>query len=496
MSSSIDALSRPLTRHISAPLPEILEVIRGRLRSEQLSTFSTFSELLEAYIQCQFLNLRNSIKWSFLLFSRGALGKQYISRRGRPIPNKSEFVSREKQFISDFITLMESAQYQLITKELWDIALKEEFLLTMPLTVNMDAMEPKMLKRFWEEQSTKRSQLPDIADQILIFYRGISTSRKTDRFISEKINLFINYTILQPLGKVFKKSVEGEPEAQETVHHEVLDLAKRVTLKQLLPDWRSVLQKFLTPFEIMEPTFDDVVVLYRKAKSTLLSSTEPTSENRIQAKRNITIKAFNSVPLADLEVIFPEKDVSLSNLTLVTLWVTLVAALITAGMTLWQTDIDRGVVTSALVLLLGKLFQGYTSMQREKSTMMTNISDMLYDKTKDSQDGAVFSLLDDMADQQMKIHCMVYVLLLMNENRSLKIEQLEHRCVEFFEENFCLRVEFSIREKIKDLLESGLIKQDQQDEEILTAIPLEEANVRSTFLVVKSLNFGAGIVDL
>lgn len=489
MSSSIDAVSRPLTRHISAPRPEILEVIRGRLPSEQLSTFSTFAELLEAYIQCQFLNLRNSIKWSFLLFSRGALGKQYISRRGRPIPNKVEFVSREKQFISDFITLMESAQYQLITKELWDIALEEEFLLTMPLTVNMDAMDSKMLKRFWEERTTKRSELPEIADHILIFYRGVSTSKKADRFISEKINLFINYTILQPLGKVFKKSVEEEP---ETAQHEVMNLAKRVTLKQLLPDWRSVLQKFLTPLQIMEPTFDDVVVLYRKAKSTLLSSTESTAENRIQAKRNITIKAFNSVPLADLEVIFPEKDVSLSNLSLVTLWVTLVAALVTVGMTLWQTDVDRGVVTSALVLLLGKLFQGYTSMQREKSTMMTNISHMLYDKTKDSQDGAVFSLLDDMADQQMKIHCMVYVLLLMSDNRSLKIERLEDRCVEFFEENFCLRVEFNIREKIKDLLDSGLIK---QDEEILTAIPLEEANVRSSLLITKTINFGIGIAD-
>jgi len=82
--------------------------------------------------------------------------------------------------------------------------------------------------------------------------------------------------------------------------------------------------------------------------------------------------------------------------------------------------------------------------------------------------------------------------LLMSDNRSLKIERLEDRCVEFFEENFCLRVEFNIREKIKDLLDSGLIK---QDEEILTAIPLEEANVRSSLLITKTINFGIGIAD-
>eukprot|EP00210_Caulerpa_lentillifera_P002343 g2248.t1 len=479
MASSSNAVAHPLTRHISAPLPEILEVLHGRLPLEQTQTFSTFAQLLEAYIQCQFLSLRNSIKRSFLLFSRGALGKEYVSRRGRSVPSRQEFASKEVQFIADFMTLMESAHYQLVTKELWEIALKEDFLLTMPITVNMDSMDSKMLKRFWDGKSDQRNQLPETADRILIFYRGVSISRKTDIFISEKINLFLHYTVLKLIRKLFKKGVqEGEEESEtpKLLQHEDVRVAERVTLRQLLPDWKVVLQKFLTKLEIVEPTFDDVVVLYRNAKSTLLSSTEKTVENKTQAKRNIVIKSFNSVPLADLEVIFPDKDVSLSNLSLVVLWVTLFLALITAGMTLWQTDIDSSVITSALVLLLGKLFQSYTSMQREKSTMMMNISRMLYDKTKDSQDGAVFSLLDDMADQQTKTHCIAYVMLLMCEHRRMKIENLDKRCVEFFEENFNLRVDFTIRDKLETLTASGLIKQNEHDEEMLSAISLEEAN--------------------
>lgn len=49
----------------------------------------------------------------------------------------------------------------------------------------------------------------------------------------------------------------------------VTQVVKRVTLHRLMPDLGSTLSQLFTKLEIQEPTFTDLVLLYRKSKSVL-----------------------------------------------------------------------------------------------------------------------------------------------------------------------------------------------------------------------------------
>ena len=54
------------------------------------------------------------------------------------------------------------------------------------------------------------------------------------------------------------------------------------------------------------------------------------------AQRNIVIKSFSDVPMADVEMIFPEKKVFIKPFVLIQLVVTVVLAIITVVTTLLQ----------------------------------------------------------------------------------------------------------------------------------------------------------------
>ena len=475
------SIARPPSTHLNAPLPEILDILRGRVPSGDREKFQMLARLAEASTEFDFLELRRRIKWTFRLFSDGAMGREYIGRLGRSLPSKTDLIQRELRFIADFLTLMQTAHYHLLSKELWDIALREDFELTMPLKVNLDVMDSKMLTRFWAERPSQREAMPHVANRVLIFYRGVSVSKKTDAFMSEKFDLLATYLVTDPLtyiwNKLNGKLSETKREKREGTREDAEKGVKRVSLRSLLPDWKSVVRQFFAKIEISEPTFDSVVVLYRKAKASLLPSTPNTKDNYHQAKRNIVIKMFDSVPCADLEVIFPEKVVNIRKTSWIYILITLVVAVISAAITITQTDIEMAVIGSALMLFFGKAFQSYTSMQREKAAMSAKISKMLYDKTRDSQDGALFALLDDMADQHMKRLCVAYSLLLLNSQKTAEIDELDYLCELFFKENFGKEVDFCLREKVSHLISAGLVTEDPENKEQLIAVELDTAIV-------------------
>lgn len=57
------------------------------------------------------------------------------------------------------------------------------------------------------------------------------------------------------------------------------------------------------------------------------------------AQRNIVIKSFSNIPLADLEMIFPEKKVYIKPFVLIQLIVTIVLACISVFSTVWNVSI-------------------------------------------------------------------------------------------------------------------------------------------------------------
>jgi Protein of unknown function (DUF3754) len=73
--------------------------------------------------------------------------------------------------------------------------------------------------------------------------------------------------------------------------------------------------------------------------------------------RGIVVKRFDEVPVADLEVLFPDKEVGLKTIDLLTLYGTAAGALIGGVMAFFGAAVEMSFVLSTLGVVGGKLFQ-------------------------------------------------------------------------------------------------------------------------------------------
>lgn len=55
---------------------------------------------------------------------------------------------------------------------------------------------------------------------------------------------------------------ENEEHAEEAAHKNA-NTINRVSLRLLLPTWKDIIRKLFTPLEIVEPTYKDIITLYR-----------------------------------------------------------------------------------------------------------------------------------------------------------------------------------------------------------------------------------------
>ena len=70
-------------------------------------------------------------------------------------------------------------------------------------------------------------------------------------------------------------------------------------------------------------------------------------------RRNIHIKRFEEIPIADTELIFPDKTIFLKPLTILQLAVTLIGGIVAAIVTLWGVCAFRQLTPSAFFCLQG-----------------------------------------------------------------------------------------------------------------------------------------------
>eukprot|EP00798_Chlamydomonas_sp_ICE-L_P007524 gene7523-671_t len=509
--------------HIPVSFGDIYSVVKGSLSITQRSQFEEVRLLMESLNSQEFMTLRQNLKNNFRAFSLGAKNQTMQTRIGRGLPPKTDLDNREQVLVADFVQLMASARYHILTRDEWETALSEEFLFRLPVAINWNFFDSKLLGEFWHSNNERRnlySLLPPMADRILIFHRGISIAHDSGRFIDGKLDLLVDYVILWPVLLLWawiksfldlsriksffvrkNKAVTPEDAAKvsemtEAVTEgvstsaasasaataaapgaevapkksgrdkvaEVVDalvkkeggdktkaagdkkkadekeiveesddedelgkvekklnygarVVARKNLKRLLPNIRSVLWNFLTTLTIEEPSFKDVVVLYREApagrlnskgrsKKELLTRDKEERLKDILSKRNIHIKCFHDIPMADIEAIFPDKKgrkgsreakkddgavgvqgvnappgqsskrwVYMKTLSIVNILVNVVSGLIAAFGAIYSsgTKIDINVIWSALSLVMARVGQLWSSVEAEKATMIQDM---------------------------------------------------------------------------------------------------------------------------
>lgn len=353
----------------------------------------------------------------------------------------------EVVFLSDFWDLMDFAHYSALSEADWLAVKQERLMLDMPLTINWDHMDARLLQRFFKRRPQRMENLYRHKERCLLFHRGVGVVRKKDLFIMEKVDLLVKYLVAWPAKQVFykiaprlPKSLRDKAEAmkekdyekslnpnsartmdeveerEEAAAHRAANSITRVSLRVLLPTWRDILRKLFTPLEIVEPTYKDIITLYRKKVAAPsekeLKATPAKAEAFRRDQRGIVVKRFDEVPVADVEIVFPDKSVGLKLIDLLTLYGTAIGAFIGGVMAFFGAQLELSYVLSTLGVVGGKLFQTYTKMEAKKAEMMKQMSQTVFDISMDSQEGAIYSVLDEMADQYVKEILLAYFLLL------------------------------------------------------------------------------------
>ena len=57
-------------------------------------------------------------------------------------------------------------------------------------------------------------------------------------------------------------------------------------------------------------------------------------------RRNLIIRQYDDIPLADTEIVFPEKKIYIKPVTIIQLFITLIGGLVAAAVTVWNVRPD------------------------------------------------------------------------------------------------------------------------------------------------------------
>ncbi|KAG2484978.1 hypothetical protein HYH03_016273 [Edaphochlamys debaryana] len=475
--ASVVEIVCPPDRHIPVEFQEIYTLIKSGMSVAERAKFEQIAQLVESLYAQEFMALKRNLKHNFLRFSMGAKDQPYISCVGGGLPTVAELDTAEQKLVCDFLQLMAAARFHILTNAEWELAKADKFLFSLPVEVNWDYYDDRLLKGFWAataERRALRAELPSLADRVLVFHRGVTVATASGMYTSEKIDLLVEYLITMPLKRLWRRLTRAKAQlaGAKTLtltesRHTARRVVERRTLRLLMPTVWAVIKNFHKKLKLQEPAFKEVVVLYRaatkQAKHKLPALQRPLEQRQreILHWRNIHIKCFHDIPMADMDVIFADKKVHLKMLTIIQMVVTVVGGLVAAAMVLLQGEkVDMNVLWSSLSLVAARCGQVYTSAQAERSQTIQDMVNILYDKTNDAQEGVLSMLLDDMGEQQLKEAILTYGLLF-NREAEMTESMIDSDCERFLTRNFDIPVDFAVEDALPRLEAWGLVRRLQ-----------------------------------
>ncbi|KAL4459125.1 hypothetical protein ABPG75_013990 [Micractinium tetrahymenae] len=496
----------PPERFITASDEKLVAYFKDAFGAELAPAVPVLHQLIEGICNSDFAALRRRLQSDYEYFGAAAEARSDVALK----PPK-ELDQQEVRFLSDFVQLMEASQFRMLTQAEWDAAQAEDFLFTLPCDVKWNAMDRQMLRRYWAAYPEGREAAPaETAERIMVFQRGAEVALMEGSYFNLKINLLISFWILQPLYHVFvalmhalriKKFVPEAPKGLATVEGEdpaakaALDAAaaskelhaaatsiERRTFARVFPDGASVLKQLLKKVKLQEACFRDVVVLYRKAvpdKPVPASEVDVVKEADPKfMQRNIVLKQFRGIPMADLEMVMPEKKVFVPPRVFVEMAVTLIGGLVAVVTGLMAkggekgSGLDTTAAFTSLSLLGGRAAQVYSSALAQKNLIENTMSKMLFDRTVGSGPTVLNSLVDSVCKQRMREIFVCYCVLL-NSSKPLTGKHLDQACETLLAQQFACRIDFCCEEALPAILKWGLTSEGSDGR--LAAVPLPAA---------------------
>ncbi|KAK9678077.1 hypothetical protein RND81_11G186600 [Saponaria officinalis] len=310
-----------------------------------------------------------------------------------------EIDTLEQNFLTYMFQVMEKSNFKIVTDEEIEVARCGQYLLNLPITVDESKLDSKLLGKYFSEN--RHEHIPEFADKYVIFRRGIGLDRTTDYFFMEKVDMIIarlwakllRVTGIEKVMSKFSKSrqrfVKDRKKDDEIRSESDEDddiCVERVRIQNLEISFRNLLSKIT----IQEPTFDRIIVVYRRAS--------PKGKH----DRGIYVKHFKNIPMADMEIVLPEKkNPGLTPMD----WVKFLGSAIVglfAVMSSLEIKADLWVALAVISTLGGYCAKTYFAFQQNLAAYQNLVTQSMYDKQLDSGKGTLLHLCDDVIQQEVK----------------------------------------------------------------------------------------------
>ncbi|XP_062010442.1 uncharacterized protein LOC133726825 [Rosa rugosa] len=366
----------------------------------------------------------------------------------------------EQNFLKDLFLVMEKSNFKIASNEEIDIATSGEYLLHLPIVVDESKLDNKLLKKYFENNPAE--DIPDFSDKYVIFRRGIGLDKKTDFFIMEKVDLIISrfwkYLLrITTLDKFFKKPAPKKRDSESDTDEDDF-FVERIRLENM----ELSIQNLILPNTIQEPTFDRIIVVYRQAT---------TDED--SPERAIHIKHFKNIPMADLEIVLPEKkSPGLTPMDWLSFIGSAVVGLIAVFTSIETTKVDLWVIFAILSTLIGYCAKTYFSFQQNLADYQNLITQSMYEKQLDSGRGTLLHLCDDVIQQEVKE--VIISFLVLNERGNSTLPDLDKTCEWMMKNWFNDEINFDVDDAVKKLEKLGIVTKDSEGR--YSSVGLKRAN--------------------
>lgn len=372
----------------------------------------------------------------------------------------------EQQFLRHLFQIMEKSNYKILSDEEVEIANSGQYLLNLPIAVDKSKLDSKLFTRYFAENP--KDGLPQFANEYIIFRQGIGLDRTEGYFFTEKLDSLIARfwdSLLQKLR--LRRAVSLRQVEQRVVSTDNVNMDRNVETmpngsnepyaqdmfveRIRLQNLELSIRNFVSKTTIQEPTFERMILVYRCAT--------PSKSSSKYGDRAIHIKQFRSIPMADMELVLPEKkNPGLTPMDWTKLLISAVVGLITLMTSMEMPKADFWVVFAILGGIVGYCAKIFFSFQQNLINYQNLITRSMYEKQLDSGKGTLLHLCDDVIQQEVKEVILAYFILI-SQGKATR-EDLDRRCEELMLEEFQEKCDFEVDDALKKMERLGIVTRD------------------------------------
>ena len=553
--SERDWLEIPHEHYIPMSKPLLWQVLKKELSTESSKeSFTHFIKLLEALYHFHYHRMLNELKGDYEFFAPehgeklriGVSEEELLWREKRFLSNFFEAMS-----LGNFLPFGANDRKRALEQNyLFDLDLDVDW------SAHDNEMLQRFLsyadgdegQGFREKLGVKTSlseymDMPkEFDDSVILFYRGMGRDQASGRFVMQKIDIFLSKFLglmIWPFQRLINKlrglapkkmteatllpAVLGDAldeamsfvglgpqknEKEDTEEEEVAGtiFERRWIRRVNLRNQKLKLKELFDISELQEPALDRILCIFRlnPPKSSQIIDNVPILKKIVEkmvAKKekgkydwNIYLKMFKQIPLADSEIVFPEKKIRMKSFDLTILYLTgfLGIFLLSSHLLSKSASSTTVIITLTIVITyLVKLVLGYF---RAKNKYMTRIMQELYHKSIDNDLGVLQFLVDSLEGQEVKEAALAYFFL-WKAGRPMNQKELNHKIEEFLLNKFDgVTVDFEIDDALRKVIEKDNTSPCHREIPIVKALPNAGPN-KETLYEAKPLDEALRIMD-